>query len=91
MHLVRDKDQVIDSRGMPERIEGLASHAVAAFGSIAEREQRFVTTGCGPFGGSGDGLLDGHIRRRQLPRLVRKRAIVAHVPTQLRQGNENLG
>jgi len=71
--------------------EGLTGDAVAALRLVAEGEQRLVTSGPGARRGDLDGLIDGQVGARKIPRRVGKGAITAHVAAQLGEGDEDLG
>ncbi len=66
-----------------------AGDAVAQFRLIAQSEQRFLAAGIGADAGHGENFIGGHIGPLALARRMGEGAIVANIPAQLGQGDEN--
>jgi hypothetical protein len=75
---------------VPELSERFAREAVAQLGLVAEREERFLAACGSTRPRDGKDLLEREISRLAFARRVRERAVVAYVPAQLRERNENL-
>ena len=80
--------QIFERRRIAHLRQRLARGFVAQFGFFAEREQRFFAAERFALARNLEHLLDRHVRRVDLFRGLRKRAVVAHVAAQVRQRNE---
>ena len=86
-----DLRQVLDRRLAAERRELVPRHAVASLGLVAEREQSLVTAGGGACAGDLEHFLVRQVRALAASRRSRERAVVADVPAELGQRDEDLG
>ena len=75
---------------MAERRQFVSGSLVARFGLVTQGEQGLVAARVRAGPCYGQNLVDTHISPLPRPRRLREGAIMAHVPAQLRQGNENL-
>ena len=82
--------EVLDRRLAAELGELLAGGPVAALRLVAEREQRLAATCSGAGARDVQHLVRGHVRALALPRRRGERAVVADVPAELRQRDEDL-
>ena len=89
-HLARDVREVGGGRLEAEARELLASRAVAQLGLVAEREERLAAAGRDALARDLEGLVDGQVGALASPRRPRERAVVAHVPAQHRERDEDL-
>ena len=83
--------EVLDRRRAAELGELLARGPVAELGLVAEREEGLVAACLGARAGDAQHLVRGHVGALAPPRRVRERAVVADVPAQLRERDEDLG
>jgi hypothetical protein len=90
-HEPRATREVLERRLATERSELVAGRAVAQLGLVSEREERLVTARLGTRPRNGEHFLLGHVRALAAPGRPRKRAVVADVPAELRQRDEDLG
>jgi hypothetical protein len=83
--------QVVERRRTAERGELVTCGAIAQLRLVAEREQRLTATRRGPGTCNGEHLVDREVRTLAPTRRPRERAVVADVPAQLRERDEDLG
>ena len=82
--------EVLDRRLAAERGELLAGDAVAPLRLVAEREQRLAAAGRGARARDLEHLVRRQVRPLAAARRPRERAVVADVPAELRQRDEDL-
>jgi hypothetical protein len=82
--------EVLDRRLAAERSQLLARRPVTALRLVAEREERFAATGDRPGPRDLEHLLLGHVRALAASRRPGEGAVVANVPAELRQRDEDL-
>ena len=82
--------EVLDRRLAPELGQLLARDPVAALGLVAEREQRLAATRRGAGACDLEHFVRGQVRPLAAARRPREGAVVADVPAELRQRDENL-
>ena len=82
--------QVRHRGGMPQRVQLGAGLRVAELGLVAQREQRLAAAGRGAPPRHVDHLVQRHVGPLAGPRRLGERAVVAHVPAQLRERDEHL-
>ena len=75
---------------VPELGELLARDAIAQFGFVAQSEKRFLAARGDAGARDSQDLIERQIGSLSFPRRMRERAVVAHVPAELRERNENL-
>ncbi len=82
--------EVGDRRLAAELCKLLACSAVAELGLVPEGEERLVAACLGPGTRDGEHLVRRHVGALAPPRRLRERAVVADVPTELRERDEDL-
>ena len=83
--------EVLDRRLAAELGELLARGAVAELGLVPEREERLVATGLGSRARDLEHLVGAHVRALAAAGRLREGAVVADVPAELRERDEDLG
>ena len=73
-----------------EAIERVPCRCVARLRAVAEREQRFLAAGRCPRLRNGENLLDGEVRRFEMPGRAREGAVVTDIPAQVSERDEDL-
>ena len=71
-------------------LKAITRGLVTQFGFISEGKQRFFTAGRSTIPSNFQDLLRGQIRCLQLSRYLGKRAVMAHIATQVREGDKHL-
>ena len=87
---MRRGHQVRHRRGMPQRVQLGAGLRIAQLGLVAQREQRLAAARRGAAAGHVDHLVERHVGPLAGARRLGERAVVAHVPAQLRERDEHL-
>ena len=82
--------EILERRRAPQPGELLTRRAVAQLRLVAQREQRLVATGRRTRARDREHFVDRHVRPLPAPRRARERAVVADVPAELRQRDEDL-
>ena len=90
MHGLGRVAQIVQGGVEAERSQPLAGRLVAQFRLLAQGEQGFLAAHCRTVAGGVEHLVDGHVGRLNSARHLGEGAIVADVPAQVGQGNENL-
>ena len=82
--------QVGDRRRVAQRVQLGARLRIAQLRLVPQREERFPAARLGAPSRHVDDLVEGHVRPLARPRRLGERAVVAHVATQLGEGDEHL-
>ncbi len=85
------RDEVVDRRGVAVVVEPAARLGVPLLRGLAQREQRLVAAGLRALGRDGEDLVRGQVRRRDVARGGRERAVAAPVAAQPGERDEDLG
>ena len=89
-HKLRHGPQVLECRCKTHAPQFVSCGSVAQLGLVAEREECFAATGIAAGCSDVHNLLRAEVGLRQSLRRLCKRAVMAHVPTQFRQGDKHL-
>jgi hypothetical protein len=90
-HELAHAGEVLNGRLTAELGELLARGAVAALRLVPEREERLVAAGLGTRARDLEHLVAAHVRTFAVAGRLREGAVVADVPAELRQRDEDLG
>src|SRR5262249_18302443 len=89
-HEARGTREILERGTAAQLLELVAGGAVAKLGLVAQREERFVTARRGTGGGGLEHSLAAHVRPLTGARRLREGAVMADVPAELRQRDEDL-
>ncbi len=84
------RPDVVEGRVVARRVEPLAGLRPAVLGPVAEGEERLLAAERRALAGDGENLVGREVRRRQLVRCGRDGAVVAAVPAQPGERDEDL-
>jgi hypothetical protein len=89
-HADRHRPDVVERRVVAAVLEPLARDGVSILGLVAEREERLLASGRPAGLGDRDDLLRRQVRVIELRGRLGERAVVAHIPTQHGERDEDL-